>query len=384
MEYLISGLIVPEITWGIVKAADISSDLKRQYRRIYDLPVDLWNRDPQTIILRKTPIPNDVGVFVKISDSDIAFITSKGEYSDGMADRQAYQRLVQEFPAFVKAVKKGKKYFKLENVTLIRRYVQSGQVYPTPYLTAALELLTHKRNLRKMDYSIASRVISAIQLFRMGNNEYPLTEDDDDLVDSLKQQMRWRNSDYNTERIFQLFSNHTLDISWITPDVTALLDEGKYRAINEDIVTALGLPKFVIAGEASRSGASNSELALLPPANTIEAMRKALLEFPRKLYKEVQTRNNFKSCPEPYYPPLRLQSLRELMDIGAALYDKAVISRTGLAELANFDFDTEMQRMVDEQEQMHTLGLPEHAPVPFSPSPKTVDQKQDVPASEEN
>lgn len=375
-EYLTSGLVVPEVTWGSVKAQDISPDLKRSYKRIYELPVDLWHRNPLSLILHKTPLPNQVSTFVKISEDDIAFITNKGKYPDDTEDKEAYRILIREYPKFVRAVRKGKIAFKLEDPTLIRRYVKSGTVWPTPYLAPALELLIHKRNLRKMDYAIASRVISAIQLFRMGNDTFPLTEDDEDLVEEVKGQMRWRGLDRNIERVFQLFANHTLEIDWITPDVTALLDNSKYKSINDDILVALGLPRIVVAGESLRSGSSNAELALLPPASTIESMRRALLEFPRKLYKEIQTRNNFKGIPEPYYPPLRLQSLRELMEIGKNLYENAVISRTGWAELANFDFEAEMNRMVIEREKMKELDLPEFAPVPFTPQPHKVDQER--------
>jgi len=376
LEFMISGLVVPEITWGKVKSSEISGNLKRGYNRIYELPVDLWHRDPKSIILKKTPLPNKVTTFVKISDNDISFITNKGKFSDGTEDKDAYITLVKEYPEFVKAVKRGEKAFKLDDPILIRRYVQSGVVWPTPYLLPALELLIHKRNLRKMDYSIASRVISAIQLFRLGSDEFPLTEDDDDVVESLKAQMRWRGMTGNVERVFQLFSNHTLDISWITPDVAALLSETKYSSINDDILVALGLPRVIVSGEALRSGASNSSIALLPPASTIDSMRKTLLEFPRKIYKEVQTRNKFKGCPEPYYPPLRLQSMRELVEIGRSLYESAVISRTGWAELADFDFETEMYRMVNEKATMEDLGLPEFAPVPFSQKPDQMNQKQ--------
>lgn len=381
VEFLISGTIVPEITWGEVKAKEISPDLKRGYNRTYELPVDLWHRNPLSLILHKTPLPNQVSVFVKISKDDIAFITNKGVYSDGTKDTKAYRTLIREYPKFVRAVRAGKVAFKLEDPVLIRRYVRSGSVYPTPYLLPALELLLHKRNLRKMDYAIASRVISAIMLIKMGNDEYPLTEDDDDLVEEVKAQMRWRSLEYNIERVFQLYANHTLDISWITPDVTALLDDTKYKSINDDILVALGLPRIVVAGESLRSGASNAELAMLPPASTIESMRRTLLEFPRELYKEVQTRNNLKGIPEPYYPPLRLQSLRELMEIGGSLYENAVISRTGWAELANFNFETEMTRMVAERERMKELDLPEFAPVPYTPQPQKVDQKK--PSGEE-
>jgi hypothetical protein len=352
------------------------SEINKKSRRNYNLPIDLWHRDPQSIEIKKTPLPNRLAVFVTPSEEEIFFITNEGEYPDGTEDKETYKLLLEEYPDFVAAVKAGKTKFKLDDPMVIRRYPRSGKPWPTPYLTPALELFLHKRNLRKMDYAIASRVISAIQLFRLGNDEYPLTEDDEDIIDELKSQMMWRSLQGNIERVFQLFSNHTLEIDWITPDVTALLDEGKYRSINEDISIALGLPRIVISGETLRSGTSSASVAMLPPANSIDFMRKQLLEFPRALYKEIKDRNKFKGIPEPYYPPIRLSDMRDLTEMGREYYDRGVISKTGWGEFAGLNFNTEIERMALEKDRTEELGLNERPDVPYSPSPGKVEKNE--------
>jgi len=378
LEFLVSGLVIPEIEWESITGTEIDP----KYRKQYQLPTNFWHRDPLSIDLKKTPIPNRMSVFVNIPEDDIAFIMNGGVYPDGTEDRETYEELRKQYPAYVRDVKRGKKKFKLENPTVIRRYPKSGTVWPTPYMMPALELMMHKRNLRKMDYSIASRVISAIMLFKLGNDLYPLTEDDEDVIDDLKSQMLWRGMSGNVERVFQLFSNHTLEIEWITPNVEALLDEGKYRSVNDDILIALGLPRIVVAGESARSGSSNAEIAMLPPTNTIEAMREQLLEFPKAVYKEIKRRNGFKGIPEPYYPPIRLQNLSELIEIGRGYYENGVISRTGWAEMGKIDFGVEMQRIAVERDQMEALGLEEYAPVPFSPKPDRVQPDKSQPNRE--
>jgi len=365
LEFMVSGLVIPEVTWDAVNPKEISTLLRKRYV----LPTDLWFRDPLSIELRKSPLPNRLTTLVTVSEEDIFFILNNGVYSDGVEDREAFKELKEQYPDFVDQVKAGKIRFKLKDVMILRRYVRSGNVYPTPYLLPALELFMHKRNLRKMDYAIASRVIAAIMLIRLGSDEFPLTEDDDDLVEELKAQMNWRGISGNQERIFQLFANHTLQIDWIMPDVEALLDEGKYRNVNDDILVALGLPRIIVSGETLRSGSSNAEMALLPPANSIEAMRKQLLEFPKKLYAEIRERNNFKGIPEPYYPPIRLMNIKDLVEMGTKLYEIGVVSKTGVGEMATVDHDTELQRMVFETEKRKDLGLPERPEVPFSNPP---------------
>lgn len=371
-EFLISGLVIPESIWDTVKGSEINN----KSRRNYNLPVDLWYRDPLSIEIKKTPLPNHLAVFVVPSEEEIFFIENNGKYLDGTEDVETYKLLVEKYPEFVAAVKAGKRKFKLDDPMVIRRYPRSGKVWPTPYLTPALELFLHKRNLRKMDYSIASRVISAIQLFRLGNDEFPLTEDDEDIIDELRSQMMWRTLQGNIERVFQLFSNHTLEIDWITPDVEALLDEGKYRSINEDISIALGLPRIVISGETLRSGTSNASIAMLPPANTIDFMRKQLLEFPRALYEEIKKRNKFKGVPEPYYPPIRLSDLKDLTEMGRDFYDRGALSKTGWGEFADIDFNTEIERLALEKAKTEELGLNERPDVPYAPAPSKVEKKE--------
>ena len=365
LEFLLSGLVIPEVTWDNVSGRDIDPKFRKSYR----LPVDMWYRDPMSIRLRRTPLPNQVVVMVKVSDEDIFFIMNNGVFPDGTEDRETYRILVEQYPDYVREVKAGKLEFKLEDPLVLRRFSRSGTVWPTPYLQPALELFLHKRNLRCMDYAIAARTIGAIQLFRMGNDEFPLSEDDEDVVDNMRAQMRWRGMSGNTERVFQLFSNHTLEIDWITPDVKALLDEGKYRSVNEDILTALGLPRIIISGETLRSGSSNAEIAMIPPISSIKSMRGQLLEVPRKIYEQIREVNGFKGIPEPYYSPIVLQSPKDLAEMGQMYYQNGVISKTGWAQIGNFNFDTELLRMVMERDAMEELGIEERPDVPYSPQP---------------
>jgi len=365
LEYLISGLVIPEVTWDRISGTTIKPSLRKNY----ELPVDLWHRDPLSIKIHKTPLPNRLLVLAKISDEDKYFIENQGKYMDGSQDYETYKLLIEQYPDFVRKVKAGETEFKLENPTVIRRYSRSGSVWPTPFLTPAIELFMHKRNLRKMDYAIASRVIQAIMLFRMGSDEFPLTEDDTDIVDNLKQQMRWRGLTGNVERVFQLFANHTLQVDWVTPDVKALLDEGKYRSINEDILISLGLPRIIVSGETTRSGSSNAEIAMLPPISSLNHIREDLLEIVRKIFNEVRERNSFRGVPIPYYPPIMLQSPQEIANMGRQYYDTGVISRTTFGEMGGFDFAEEVDKIEKEHEIMEERGIPERPEVPYSPSP---------------
>ena len=369
LEYLVSGLIIPEANWEYVYGREISPDLKKNKR--YYLPTEFWWRDPKSITIKKTPIPNRVSYYIKISDEDSTFIKQKGKRADGTVDKKTYKLLKSQFPEFVAAVQAGKTEFLLQDPFVIRRNILSKGPYPTPYLMAALEPMAHKRNIRKMDYSIAARVISAIQLIKLGNDDYPLTEDDEDVLEDIKKQMRWRNLPSRFERVFQLFANHTLEITWVYPDMSALLDDVKYNSVNQDIWTALGFPRILVIGETARTGAGSTEYALLGPTETIKAMRTNLLEYPKALYKEIGEHNNFKNRPSPTFSTIHLQDIGKLAEVARGAYELGVISKTTFGEFIGTDFlGDELALKVEEQAREKELGVEPYPEVPYDKGPE--------------
>jgi len=373
LEYLLSGLVVPEVIWHEVPGDELDSGLSGNYI----VPEVLWKRDPSSLELKKTPIPNRVNVFAVPSDDDIQFIRNKGVYPDGTEDKETYQLLKQQYPEYVRAIRAGRIKFKLEDSHLIRRKPLDDSPYPTPYLLPALERLDHKRNLQKMDYAIAARVIAAILLFRMGSDDYPLTEDDHDQVLKLKQQLLWRGHIENPERLFQLFANHTLQIDWITPDVSALLDDKKYDAVNLDILFALGFPRILLTGETARTGTSTPEFALLSAAETIKSIRDAVMSWPKEVYKQMREKNNFKNIPYSAFEEIRLYDISKIIMISDILYQRGAISKSTFAKLGGFDFEhVELPARVHEDKLIKTAGITEFPLLPYSENPP-VEKKGD-------
>lgn len=368
LEYLISGLVIVERDWELVKPSDIALNLKG--RKVLNLPTNFWFRDPAFIEIKDSPIPNRELYFVKVTDEQKEFITNEGKYSDGTKDPETWKILKEQYSDFVKAVQGGADKFQLEEILAIRRKVISGSPYPTQFLYPALESMMHKRNLRKMDYSISSRVISAIQLITLGDKDFPLTEDDQHLVDDVKQQMLWREQAGQLDRVFQLFSNHTLAISWVFPDTETLLSEEKYRNVNMDILFALGFPRVLIIGETERTGTATTEFSLFGPAETLRDMRSKLLEIITILYKEILERNPvLKSAPQPAFTPMRLHDVQKTSMIAKDAYDRGIISKTSYALMVDEDYNKEMEYMVEERARGEELGIPEYPEVPYSPKP---------------
>ena len=162
---------------------------------------------------------------------------------------------------------------------------------------SALELLIHKRNLRAMDYAMISRVIDAILHVKVGNDTFPLTEEDDDIIDELQSQFNRNRNVNNQERVFQFFTNHTVEISWVIPPLDALLDSGKYAEINQEILYSLGFPKFLVTGEKDKSNTGSTSSALLSPVNSMTAVRNEFALFLNAIFIEMSSRNSFSEVP---------------------------------------------------------------------------------------
>lgn len=374
-EYLLSGLVVPEVNWTS-KEIEIPSG-----KKVVTLPDVMWLRDPATIVVKKTPIPNRINYYIEVDADTIYFILNNGINVDGTKDLETFKILKNDFPDFVKRVKAGETTVPLPNpFSIITRSQIPGEVYPTPYLYSVLEPLQYKRKLRKMDYAVAARTIGAIQVIKIGNNEFPISgEDGEQQIADLRAEMRNRGDD--VERIFQVYGNHTLDISWVFPDTKAMLDKGKYDIVNQDIMFGLGFPRILLSGETEKSATSNPEFAMFSPSESLRAMRNDLLPFVEKLYKEIARLNGFDKYPTLEFASLRLFDVEKMAEIIKLLMAGASLSKTSALKSAGFEFDKEVQNIVREREIMEENDIPEFQAQPFSPQPTVPGKTPNQPAT---
>lgn len=365
LEYLLSGMIIPEYEWASKTARDLSEDLTDSVRQ-YTVPTNFWVRDPSSIILKPSALPDRVEIFYKPDDTTVYFIQNKGKYMDGTTDIPRYLEILKNFPEFVASVQQGNTTgnltFRITNqVRPIFRKVLSNEIYPTLFLEPALMPLQHKSNLIKMDYALAARVISAIQLITLGNDMFPLTQEDEPELEDLKKQMHWRSTPENYERIFQLFGNHTLQVKWVIPDVQALLDDRKYGPVNQDIFYALGFPQILTTGETSKSQTSNAELAMFSPAASLNSIRAEFEDWCLELYKEVRDKNGaIKHIPTPEFDTLKLYDIMKAATIANLDLEAGVMSRSTRALVTGLDFDEEAKlKIMEKNKYPELLDVPD-------------------------
>jgi len=366
LEYLLSGLVIPHYEWSRVSGVSLSPLLDSR-RRVW-VPDNIWFRDPATITVKASPIPNIKYIYVTVPAATIKFIKDKGKRPDGSTDKETYDALVTNYPEFVKAIQANKGIHSeilLPDTRPIFSKCLPEDPYPVPFMTNALEALMHKRNLRKMDYSIAARVIAAIQLIRLGSDDFPVTDEKD--FKHISNLMNYRTIKGQQEKVFQLFANHTLQIDWVYPNTEAMLNKEKYNTVDDDIISGFGFPRTLITGETLRSNVEGgADMATFSPIATLESLRSKLIGWTKVLYTEIKEKNGHKNAPIPMFSPMKLYSIVDLNIINRDLYKEGSMSRKTRLEMQNVDQTTEMERIAKEDKEYKERDIREAPFVPFS------------------
>ncbi len=342
LEYLLHGMALPQYTTVRLRGDKIAEKLGRKR---YTTLEKVWFRNPEHIELKRRPTGMDRQVFYKVPQEEIVFIQNKGIRQDGTEDKEAYQYLVDNFPEFVRDVQKGVTKFPLDDLRPVYRKQNSYDDYPIPFLQNALKSLQHKEYLKSMDRSIAARAIEAIRHVRVGDKDFPADDDDISSVEALVRQ----NSSAG-ERIFNLFTNHTVEIEWVFPPLDALLNEAKYAEPNSDIFLGLGFPRILTVGETAKSNAADNKIASLGPKATLEDLRDAIITWLKVLYNELAEINNFDRIPEPYFAPIATTDMTALIQFSIEALTAGAISKDTVSQLYGSDFETEAGQIETEIE----------------------------------
>lgn len=377
LEFYLSGLVLPRIDWQEAKGKDLSPDLIKG--KTYMVPV--FDTYPPLLVHIEWINWGKKGFYLKVPEADVRTIKSQG--GKIKAQQLKYRMWKEAFPSIVSAVQAGESMFQIKDSDPILRKEISLTPYPTPYLMNVLEPLVFKQQLRKMDFAVASRVISAILLVKEGNDNFPLTEETQYLLDNLQVQIMSRTGDpRKMEKLFVLFTDHTTQMEWIHPDVDAMLNQDKYREINEELDEGMGFPGVLLTGQV-RQGGQTSEISTWAIQSMMEEMRGMFIEWMvQNVYRPAAELNRFKKIPQPIFKPIKLQDMIKTAAVYQQLFSEGNVSRTTRDDMAGLDFMTEGELMKDEKEI--AADLPAFTPTPYSPPPPTIGGQGGRPIGSQN
>jgi hypothetical protein len=336
-EYFVNGLVVPAFTYKTIMLNRLDPSLGR--KRV-EIPDQFWIRNASNIKLRKRPTSMERAVYLELPQDEIMFIINKGKRIDGTDDTAAYRELLRQHPEYVKAVQEGQRTFPLEDARPIYCDITSYNDYPLPYLQNALPAMQHKEYLKLMDKTIVSRSIELLRQIKVGSDTFPATDDD---IAATQQAIS--EAAASGDRVFNLFTNHTVEISWVLPPLDALLNESKYAEPNSDIFLALGFPRILTVGESLRSNSSDSRIASLGPMATLSELREKIIDWVKWLYEDLATKNNFSEWPQPYFSPIQFQDITALTQFAIQAQEIGAISKDTISQLYGSTYEEELRKI---------------------------------------
>lgn len=376
LEYLISGMAVPDYGTTRIMGNRLDASLGRKR---YIVPDHMWVRNPENIVLRRVPFGPERRVYLRIPPEEASFINNEGVYSDGTEDKELYTTLVREFPEYVAAIRAGKSEILLDHVRPILRKIMPNCDYPQPFLVPALAAMKHKLRIKEMDHSIATKALEAILHIKAGSDEFPVTEEDT-VLDDLRTQMAARSYNAADQLLYKLYTDHTVKIEYIYPELQALLTPQKYEAVDADIFMAMGFSRVLLVGESAKSNAGAGPQIILGPLSMLEELRTRLLYWVKSLYKDLAELNNFTHFPAPFFDPLVASDITTLISNAHTALESGVISKNTYANLYGTNFENEQRQIRHEVEAVAAsptldmqvqLGQQKHTPPPTE-QPATV------------
>ena len=162
-----------------------------------------------------------------------------------------------------------------------------------------------------------------------------------------------------SSKSFDIVWNHTLDIEKITfPEIDNILGQGKFKQVNDDLSTAMGVTRALLDGEVS-GNAKAIEMASKAFAEEINYARRCVTRWIEHEYEEVALAMGFSRYPKVRFDENTLKDEIMLMSVIQGMIDRRIISyETGMEKLG-FDFANEYANMLQESPavQAGVLGI---------------------------
>jgi hypothetical protein len=340
LTYMLDGMAIPEYRTERVLGNRIDDRLGRTR---YVIPKAIWVRDAANIIIKKSPLGGRI-LYLKITSEDKRLIEDRGK-----PDRiQEYEELVQLYPDYVAAVQNGETVFRLHSSAIFRKLAAHNE-YPIPFLKNSLDALAYRKRLKQMDRITSDRVINALRHISVGDKDYPADDDD------IKATKAAIEAQTNQETLLNVYTNHTVKIQWIIPDMNHLLDERKYSEANGDVFMGMGFPRLWAVGENEKSNTSDNKLASVGPISTLDDMRKDIIVWIKGVYAELANANGFLTYPEPYFSPISQADAKDLLQYAALFVEDGVISRDTAAQIFGTTYEEESEQIKKEQSNVRTI-----------------------------
>ncbi len=229
------------------------------------------------------------------------------------------------------------------DLTVVQDYKFDWFEWAIPFVYPAITPLYFKQCLRKMEARACESVINSIFLFKLGNIEKgmpPEEEHFERLADMLQQPGQVQN----------IIWNEAIDAEVIQPDINQIFDAKKHVSADKDIMMALGIPEVMLGG--AGGSYSNSFVALQTVLERLESARDLFETWMLGEMEIIAKVMKFRRLPTIKWDNSSLKDETAVRNIFLNLFDRGIISRDTLLREFETDFETELGKQKEEEEDV--------------------------------
>lgn len=248
---------------------------------------------------------------------------------------------------FINLIKRGDNIpLEEDQVYHIARNKQPYQRYAPVQFRRLIRPLRIKEKYMQMDLATANGIINQIIVFKLGNDQNPVTSDEplrkfSALLD-------------NPGRAYRLVWNHALSVDWIRSDPSAL-DPKKYEYIDKELMYGFATPSSLLG--AKDTSYSKDVVAIKGLVERLKWGREDLEHWLEREYRIIAEENHLPTWPKPKLGIINLEEERTFKQIMMSLYDRGIISAQTVLDNSGFEFITEVERLRLEQDIREKEGI---------------------------
>jgi hypothetical protein len=280
---------------------------------------------------------------IKISDEDRAVFKNP--------KTQREKEIVKQIPKEqLEQIKKSGEVVLGPDLIFVAHYKKDDwETWADPLLMPIFDDIRFKQLLRRMDESVARNIMNSIVVFKLGNAK-------DGLAATAGEMKKFANLLKTPTKSKTLVWNDLVSIETSYPPTNLMLNDEKYKAVNTDILSGIGISEVLINGVGGNY--ANSFLSVKTLLEKLETGRSLVINW---LYTElelIRTAMGWDHLPKIRFGRMTLRDERAEKALVLNLFEFGIISRQTLLSYFEEDWAVEIQRIKEEEKQMKLLKRP--------------------------
>jgi len=218
--------------------------------------------------------------------------------------------------------------------------------WANPMLWRVMDDVRYKKLLRDMDISLAEGVTNALTVVKLGATK-------DGLPPSKKKYQKIVSMLKNPSKAKTIVWDDLIDIQTEYPPIDSLLSSEKYKQVDDDIRSGLGIAEILINGGGGNY--SSSFLAVKTLLERLELGRQMLLDYLENQVRLVSKAMGFRTAPVIRMNHMSLSDQDSEKKFVLELFDRNAISFETLTERFGENFDIELERVKREDKKREKI-----------------------------